>query len=412
MKSLLSSISSRLGGSVSSPSQQHLHDTSPTQQITQLLQALPPEMMASIKQAMDEADGLHEGVATGMDGVGAGEQEEGEEDIPIAPELIMNAQPNVDFLHSHSAPPQSQPLPSGNANTSTNTAGTKRKRNLIMPSSSTTATTKGHRRPELSKAVRSTMFSMLGFQSGRFHGYSPSPTLPDYDTIDRYDPTTGEKIWRWDWSKTLRQSQNNASFASAIARQVLSDNSLKGEWRDVPVGDWKFVDEAVESAYTNLRRERDAQTDPEKMEKKKEHRRRNKKRGLKEEKVKRRRKNWEEMKREGKEGKVRPVGIDEEDMERAFEIKYMSSEEEASDSLPPTAPLIHRGTQGERDKTFVVSRPQWRSKALAKFYTDLDEFKTLERAYTRFAGEDRKSLPPKGTPQWMVGEGFAEEEED
>lgn len=147
------------------------------------------------------------------------------------------------------------------------------------------------RKPELSRAVRSTMFRMLGLSlashTAKYHGYSTSPELPVFSTAVQFDPNTGMRVWRWDWDKTIRQSAYNAAFSMAIQNQVLLEKGT-GLHADVPSGDWTSLDEAVDSAYTNLRRERESQLDPVKKMKKDAHRSKGKKKGIKDEKCKRR----------------------------------------------------------------------------------------------------------------------------
>lgn len=139
--------------------------------------------------------------------------------------------------------------------------------------------------------------SKFGNEKSRaYHGYTTTPCFPEYTTEELFDPMTKLKIWRWDWSKTIRQSQNNTNFAKEIRKLIVKEaaDPVRPMHTEVPAGDWLYLDDAIDSAYTNMRRERDNLIDPNKMVKKEVHRARNKKRGLKEDKFKRRRKALDE----------------------------------------------------------------------------------------------------------------------
>ena len=288
------------------------------------------------------------------------------------------------------------------------------------------------RKPELSRVVRATMFKLLGLpiaaNASKYHGYTSSPVLPGFNATISFDPETGARIWRWEWEKTIRQSTYNASFASAINQHITSGRS-EGKYSDVPEKDWEALDDAIDSAYTNLRRERDSQVDPSKKMKKDEHRKRNKKRGLKEEKCRRRVKAHLDSKKikDGSEAIVGPdgaVGVDgmdqqphwttegdEIDILQSLELRYMSSEEELDMSDPTTLAIPYSemlspipATLVANEKTFATYRPSWRSPAVVTAFAHLDSLRPPERSYKRVLGAPRVELPPLDTPDWMMSE--------
>lgn len=289
--------------------------------------------------------------------------------------------------------------------------------------------TKKARKPELSRAVRGTMFRLLGLSlatnAPKYHGYTSSPDLPEFSPSVAFDPATGSRLWRWEWEKTIRQSSYNAAFSMAIQNQVLADREL-GMYKDVPEGDWPSLEEAVDSAYTNLRRERESQVDPNKKAKKDEHRKRGKKRGLKEEKHRRRTKAFEDARAAAEEAgeDAEPnwttqvvsefVRNGAEDLEAALEMRYMSSEEEVDTSDPvrlsiPCVDIVSSSalpstTLVPGEKTFSVHRPSWRSQRLLDAFSELDSLRPPERAYRRIQGTGRRELPPTATPEWMLSE--------
>ena len=288
--------------------------------------------------------------------------------------------------------------------------------------SSETKTAPRKRKPELSRCVRATMFKLLNLPlaSGttKYHGYTSQPELPDFSEAPIFDTTTGVRSWRWEWDKTIRQSQANAAFSTAIQNQVMMDKAA-GLITDVPEADWNDVEAAVEAAYTNLRRERDSQVNPAKKVKKDEHRKRGKKRGLKEEKRVRRSSAYEE----GTEGGtlvdpnqdstwanlLSTFTDDGDDLGEALDIRYMSSEEEVDTTDPAVLALdvadidvLGPATLTHGEKAFYVHRPAWRSDRLQKAYAELDALKPAEKAYRRILGDPRAEYPPEGTPSWMV----------
>lgn len=289
--------------------------------------------------------------------------------------------------------------------------------------------TKKARKPELSRAVRGTMFRLLGLSlatnAPKYHGYTSSPDLPEFSASVAFDPTTGSRLWRWEWEKTIRQSPYNAAFSMAIQNQVLADREM-GMYKDVPEGDWPSLEEAVDSAYTNLRRERESQVDPNKKAKKDEHRKRGKKRGLKEEKQRRRTKALEDARLAAQEAgedaepnwttqTVSHFILDAEDeLEDALEMRYMSSEEEVDTSDPvrlsiPCVDIVSSSALPSTslvpgEKTFSVHRPSWRSQRLLAAFSELDALRPPERAYRRIQGEGRRELPPTGTAGWMISD--------
>lgn len=303
--------------------------------------------------------------------------------------------------------------------------------------------TKRARKPELSRVVRATMFRLLGLSIGtsstKYHGYTSSPILPDFNPTVSFDQLTGQRIWRWEWDKTIRQSQFNSSFSTAIINQINLDREQSGLYRDVPENDWASLEEAIESAYTNLRRERETQVDPVKKAKKDEHRKKGKKRGLKEDKVKRRQKAFLEggtmsgngfnnssgsggdegwigllntfsTDNDGATGSSSGVeGGSGDNLKDALELKYMSSEDELestsleAQSLPElTFPNQTTIVVGVTEKVIKISRPSWRSEKLKKVFGELDLIKPPERSFKRVLGEERKVIPPLGTPDWMI----------
>lgn len=285
------------------------------------------------------------------------------------------------------------------------------------------------RKPELSRAVRVTMFRLLGLtlatNAPKFHGYASQPALPDFSSTISFDSMTGARLWRWEWDKTIRQSAYNSSFAIAIQNQVIADKDA-GHHDDVPEDHWYGLEEAVDSAYTNLRRERESQVDPGKKLKKDEHKKRGKKRGLKEEKCKRRVTALKERLRRG--AALSSLSNEEtsfswidlpgagggttDDVAAALEIKYMSSEEEVETRDPELfGVLVESNVPGEApsplvpgEKTFSLHRPAWRSERLARGLVELDSLRPPERTYRRIMGIDRSVAPPPLTPDWMVSD--------
>ncbi|KAG0151847.1 hypothetical protein CROQUDRAFT_650391 [Cronartium quercuum f. sp. fusiforme G11] len=311
--------------------------------------------------------------------------------------------------------------------------------------------TKKHRRPELSRTVRATVFRLMGIststppatgpvpttgvghepkfgneKSRAYHGYTTSPCFPEYTNEDLIDPISKAKIWRWDWSRTIRQSPNNTAFAKEIRNVIVSEveDTSKAMHSDVPLGDWEYLDDAIDSAYTNMRRERENQIDPSKMVKKEVHRARNKKRGLKEDKCKRRRKALDEYRSDPSAfgPKLRELGIELADRplrvqkvgeeavnsswDECLDLRYMSSEDEhnARDFENPIAvgPDRPDSSLSLSDKIFAICRPDWRSSELQNLFVFLDAVKQPERAYRRVLGEPRHTHPPPGTPGWMI----------
>ncbi|CAH7686025.1 hypothetical protein PPACK8108_LOCUS20622 [Phakopsora pachyrhizi] len=306
-----------------------------------------------------------------------------------------------------------------------------------------------HRKPELSRTVRATVFRLMGVSSSNspsaqnaslpgeskfgsektraYHGYTTTPCFPEFSE-NLFDSETNTKLWRWDWSKTIRQSQNNTSFAKEIRHVIVKEaaDPIRPMHTEVPPGDWQYLDDAIDSAYTNMRRERENLLDPNKMVKKEVHRARNKKRGLKEDKYKRRKKAFEEYKSDPKgyanrlkemnwEFTDRPVALEADLMNSSVEeesyqwddsldLKYMSSEDEANvnDFENPISIGTERAgsSLAASDKVFAICRPAWRSKQLQNFFSILDVVKQPERAYRRVMGSARKSRPPVGTPVW------------
>lgn len=203
------------------------------------------------------------------------------------------------------------------------------------------------------------------------------------------------------------------------------NDPTKSMHSDVPVEDWAHLDDAIDSAYTNMRRERENQIDPNKMVKKEVHRARNKKRGLKEDKCRRRRKALDEYRSDptGFASRLkeldlhlpeRPSGshegtkIPEEEhldsWESALDLKYMSSEDEANlqdfENPIPVGPDRPDSSLSLSDKIFAICRPAWRSSDLQNLFTFLDAIKQPERAYRRVLGGIRDNHPPSGTPAW------------
>ncbi|EGG06724.1 uncharacterized protein MELLADRAFT_86387 [Melampsora larici-populina 98AG31] len=315
---------------------------------------------------------------------------------------------------------------------------------------------KKHRRPELSRTVRATVFRLMGISSNAspsasmqsmhhepkfgneksraYHGYTTTPCFPEYTDEDLIDPVTQVKIWRWDWSKTIRQSPNNTAFAKEIRNVIVSEveDTSKAMHTDVPIGDWEYLDDAIDSAYTNMRRERENQIDPTKMVKKEVHRARNKKRGLKEDKCKRRKKALDEYRSDPASfiSKMKDLDIilpdrppitssssdqtqktlEEEILnswEESLDLKYMSSEDEAhlQDFENPISvgPERPESSLSLSDKIFAICRPGWRSNILQNLFTFLDAIKQPERAYRRVLGSTRQNMPPAGTPPWRRG---------
>lgn len=281
------------------------------------------------------------------------------------------------------------------------------------------------RKPELSRAVRGTMFKLLNLQlansTTKYHGYTSSPELPDFSETPIFDSTTGQRAWRWEWDKTIRQSPFNTQFSTAIQTQVLDDRE-KGLLTDIPEADWAGLEDAVESAYTNLRRERESQVNPAKKMKKEEHRKRGKKRGLKEEKRVRRVAAYSDGTAGGTLVDAREDGASQtwtnllstftsegDDLGEALDIRYMSSEEEVDTNDPEilashVADIDVLGSSSlvAGEKAFYVHRPAWRSERLSKAYAELDALKPAEKAYRRIIGAQRSEYPPEGTPSWMI----------
>jgi hypothetical protein len=314
------------------------------------------------------------------------------------------------------------------------------------------------RKPELSKVVRQTIFRLLGIPSAgnKFHGYASTPVLPDFSPTPLFDPNTGVRLWRWEWSKTIRGSPHNASFANAVHKAIVTERQNEGKYKEVPEADWEDLDAAIDSAYTNLRREKESQTNPIKNQKKLEHRARNKKRGLKDEKSKRRRTAWNALIEDSDNIKLaisKGVPADA-DVTESFDIRYMSSDESDLDDLPSAAadiqvdPILnspnfdsasivdslHHGGAGDQDvggshgdggpfsvsrngrrgprsasphngsneKIFRVRPPIWRAQCVYELYAALDNIKLPERAFKRIQGQPRQVAPPRGTPDWMI----------
>ncbi|KAK4704418.1 hypothetical protein P7C70_g1793, partial [Phenoliferia sp. Uapishka_3] len=281
------------------------------------------------------------------------------------------------------------------------------------------------RKPELSRAVRATMFKLLNLPlangTTKYHGYTSSPELPDFTETPIFDTTTGVRSWRWEWDKTIRQSQANAAFSTAIQNQVLQDRQ-EGIINDVPDADWAGLEDAVEAAYTNLRRERESQVNPAKKVKKDEHRKRGKKRGLKEEKRVRRLGAFSDGTQGGTLVDHREEGASQtwtnllstftsegDDLSEALDIRYMSSEEEVDTNDPVVLStvvsdidVLGSSTLNHGEKAFYVHRPAWRSEKLQKAYAELDALKPAEKAYRRVLGQTRSDYPPEGTPAWMI----------
>lgn len=315
--------------------------------------------------------------------------------------------------------------------------------------------TKKHRRPELSRTVRATVFRLMGISSNAspsasmasmhhepkfgneksraYHGYTTTPCFPEYTDEDLIDPVTQVKIWRWDWSKTIRQSPNNTAFAKEIRNVIVSEveDTSKAMHTDVPISDWEYLDDAIDSAYTNMRRERENQIDPTKMVKKEVHRARNKKRGLKEDKCKRRKKALDEYRSDPASFMSKMKDLDiilpdrppvtssssdptqktlEEELlnnwEESLDLKYMSSEDEANlqdfENPISVGPERPESSLSLSDKIFAICRPGWRSNILQNLFTFLDAIKQPERAYRRVLGSTRQNPPPVGTPTWMI----------
>ncbi|KAA1105593.1 hypothetical protein PGT21_012784 [Puccinia graminis f. sp. tritici] len=330
-----------------------------------------------------------------------------------------------------------------------------------------------HRKPELSRTVRATVFRLMGVSSSQspvpseaglpsetcskfgneksraYHGYTTSPCFPEYTPDELYDPVTKARIWRWDWSKTIRQSQNNTNFAKEIRNVIAREaaDPIRPMHTEVPSSDWLYLDDAIDSAYTNMRRERENLIDPTKMVKKEVHRARNKKRGLKEDKYKRRRKALDEYRadpqsfgqrlreanlrmtekpipgdglvgEEEQSGRGQRSGetedgagraataAEEERWDDALDIKYMSSEDEGhvNDFENPIGIGTEKtdNTLAASDKVFAICRPTWRSDQLHNLFSVLDIIKQPERAYRRVLGPYRDTRPPLGTPSWMI----------
>ncbi|KAM0753181.1 hypothetical protein T439DRAFT_323815 [Meredithblackwellia eburnea MCA 4105] len=284
------------------------------------------------------------------------------------------------------------------------------------------------RKPGLSRAVRSSMFKLLGIQlassSTKFHGYTTSPDLPDFTDSPTFDSISGVRVFRWEWDKTIRQSSFNSAFAQAIQNQVLQDRQL-GLLNDIPDEDWAGLEDAIDSAYTNLRREREAQVNPAKKMKKEAHRKRGKKRGLKEEKRNRRTTAFNDSMASGGGGLssnqtwqnlLSTFTSEGEDLQEALDIKYMSSEDEVDTNDPEilAGPVRDVDVLGSTslvagEKAFWVHRPVWRSDRLSQAFRELDALKPAEKAYRRILGETRAEYPPEGTPAWMISETWKEE---
>lgn len=331
------------------------------------------------------------------------------------------------------------------------------------------------RKPELSRAVRSTMFRMLGLSlstnASKYHGYTSSPDLPEFNPAVLFDPNTGNRLWRWEWDKTLRQSAHNAAFSMAIQNQILSDRNGSGNtnlsahgipmgitgglYSDVPEQDWNSLDEAVESAFTNLRRERESQLDPLKKQKKDDHRKKGKKKGAKDEKCKRRKLALKDSRIRGivagdieNSTGVRIGGSDdldgsiqeseggwlnilssfagpsntfnalsgeEEKLEDALDMKYMSSEEEIDTNDPVNLNrVVVDVTPGATnslvagEKTYSVHAPAWRSDRFNRAIMELDILKPPEKVARRIVGGRRIVNPPEGVKDWMIAEDWVD----
>lgn len=320
------------------------------------------------------------------------------------------------------------------------------------------------RKPELSRAVRTTIFKLMGVNAGgpsgsiltaastradngdddardesvgptgtpskfggggtnrAFHGYTAGgpQLLPDFAEEPVYDPNSGARLWRWDWNKTLRQSAVNSAFANEIRSTIVQavEDPTNSSFPDVPPDDWRFLDDAIESAYTNMRRERDSQSDPTKLAKRDRHRLLTKKRGLKEEKLRRRKKALDELKAGTSTSKLVALGVPipvepEDGWEGALEIGYMSSEEEGDAEQAGQIeqgwesgvglverPLVPPGPGTGSNRVFVVSRPAWRSEAAQGLFRALDASRMADRSNKRVVGDQRDGAPPIGTPQW------------
>ena len=257
--------------------------------------------------------------------------------------------------------------------------------------------------------------------TAKYHGYTSSPELPDFSETPIFDTTTGVRSWRWEWDKTIRQSQANAAFSTAIQNHVLAEREAE-LITDVPEADWAGLEDAVEAAYTNLRRERESQVNPAKKIKKDEHRKRGKKRGLKEEKRVRRVAAYSDGTQGGGSAMVHHDGVGQtwasllstftsegDDLGQALDIHYMSSEEEVDTNDPvvlatPVQDIDVLGSSSLQlgEKAFYVHRPAWRSERLQKAYAELDALKPAEKAYRRVLGSARGDYPPEGTPAWMI----------
>ena len=239
-----------------------------------------------------------------------------------------------------------------------------------------------NRRIELSRAVRATMIAMMGISSS-------SDDLPPFeDPLPVND--ANEPLWRWDWSRTMNQSDANQRFLNAIVAAIEeARDGPEKKHADVPEEDWPHIRAAVESAYTNLRREKTAREDDVKRLRKEETKRRNRKRGLKEEKSKRRKAAWNAACAEsGFDARLASFGFPDVALaEEALDIRYMSSEDSGAENEAATAGdngLLEDGTLAATPavsvKLFTVRPPAWRTAALGSLYGHLDGVKPPERS--------------------------------
>lgn len=263
------------------------------------------------------------------------------------------------------------------------------------------------------------MLDMMGLAS-------TSVDLPPFNPEDPCPVVDGKILWRWDWAKTVHASQHNAKFAEAIQSAVLARrDGAERLFNDVPAEDWPNLKNAIESAYVNLRREWDSRQTDDKLKRKDITRKRNRKRGLKEEKVKRRRIAWDIFKVTANiPEELNEMGIASKELaERALDIRYMSSEESdagddiaeedpthkiAEEVLAEIDPLLTPSTSlslvpsklgNPPGRNFFVRPPIWRAKYLANLYSRLDDIKPPERAYRRVVAEARSDgVPPENTP--------------
>lgn len=334
------------------------------------------------------------------------------DDIDAALDIIASRLPSQSTAPEPKAIPVTQPSqPSTLAAVASTSAAPTATKTTPGPASTSKARAQ-NRKVELSRAVRTTMCEMMNLKTF-------SDPLPDWpgtspQTITLPDGTTKQQ-WFWHWKKTMNGSQDNKRFSDAIQKEVQRVRDEGVRWKDVPEEDWPALEKAVESAYVNLRRERDARQDDGKKAKKDETRRKNRRRGMKEEKTKRRKSAWEVLKnRDGLEEELTEMGFKESERQwvdgEGVQIKYMSSEEsskeeeeEEKDDDALLASSKKAPQAGHRSKLFLVRPLQWRSASLKSLYNRLDTIKPPERAYRRRVGEPKEDAePPKETPEWLI----------